>query len=95
MRSQVNMTWNDMPHHHIPKKSNHGVMNYIFVMACCDKITCREKNLSFYFSDFVNKKGLIPFTLMFIFVNYVCTRYVNAHIHQGLNPRPHGNRPRC
>jgi hypothetical protein len=27
-------------------------------------------------------------------VNYICKRYVNAYISQGVNPRPHGNTPR-
>jgi len=37
------MTWNETPHHHISFFnffSYHGVMDCIFFMACCDKITC-------------------------------------------------------
>jgi hypothetical protein len=43
-----------------------------------------------YFGDFVNKKVLSPFTMMYMLINYFCMRYFNAHIHQGLNPIPHG-----
>jgi hypothetical protein len=43
MKSQVNMTWNKMPHHHRTffKKTflDHGVTNSIFFMAGHDKIT--------------------------------------------------------
>jgi hypothetical protein len=61
MRSQVNMTWNNVPHHHTKKFvvcfPDCGVMDYIFVMACRDKITCREKKIKVFFFNFVNKKG--------------------------------------
>jgi hypothetical protein len=39
MRSQVNMTWRNVPHHHIKNffkfffPSDHGVMDYKFVKA--------------------------------------------------------------
>jgi hypothetical protein len=32
--------------------------------------------------------------MMNMFVNYVYTKYITAHIHQGLNPRTCGNTPR-
>ncbi len=31
------------------------------------------------------------FMKMYMFVNYICTRYIKACIHQRLNPRPHGS----
>jgi hypothetical protein len=33
----------------------------------------------------------IESTMMYMFVNCICTIYSNACIHQGLNPIPHGN----
>ncbi len=76
-------------------------MNWMFVAACCDKITCREKNLKFFFFDFVNKKVLMPFTMiyiyvciftmMYLFVNCICMKYINSHIHQELNLRLRGS----
>jgi hypothetical protein len=29
-----------------------------------------------------------------MFVNCIYTKYIHAHIHEGLNSRPHGNTPR-
>jgi dolichol kinase len=53
---KVNMTWNNTPHHHITffvylliiyllfyGFLDHGVTNYILVVACYDKFTCCEK----------------------------------------------------
>jgi hypothetical protein len=46
MKSQINMKWNKMPHHHttffLKTFADHGIMNPIFLMACRDKITCYE-----------------------------------------------------
>jgi hypothetical protein len=109
MKSQVNMTWNNMPHHHItfffispPRLWNHGLhfchgMSWQIYMSW-------KKNLRlvfFLFSfNFVDKKVLTPFkhdvhvcifTMIYMFINCTCTRYIKACIHQGLNHRPHGN----
>jgi hypothetical protein len=46
------------------------------------------------FLNFVKKKVLTPFAMMYMFINTIFTKYINAHIHQELNPRPHGNMPR-
>jgi hypothetical protein len=75
---------------------DHGVMDCIFVMICHDKITCREIVLiSFYFIfGFVNKFFLTPFAIMYMFVHFIYTKHINACIHQGLNPRPHGSAPK-
>jgi hypothetical protein len=32
-------------------------------------------------------KVLMPFVIMYMFVNYISTKYINAPIHQGLNPK--------
>jgi len=51
--------------------------------------------MNFYFSKkIVNKKVLMPFAMMYMFVNNICMRYVNAHIYQGFKPKLHDNTPR-
>ncbi len=76
---------------------DHGVMDCIFIMTCHDKITCCEffliSNFILFFS-FVNKFFLTPFAIMYTFVHFIYTKYINACIHQGLNPRPHGSAPK-
>jgi hypothetical protein len=37
---------------------------------------------------------LTPFAIMYTFVHFIYTKYINACIHQGLNPRPHGSAPK-
>jgi hypothetical protein len=32
--------------------------------------------------------------MMYMFVNYICMKYVNAHIHQRLNLRLYGSTPK-
>jgi len=69
---------------------NHGLY---FFMACYDKHTCMK-----YIYRFYQQKVLIPFTnsiytcLYITFVHdtsmYIHITYLNAHIQQGLNPRP-------
>jgi hypothetical protein len=44
-----------------------------FVMACGDKITCEE----IFYTIFHD---------VHMFIDYICTRYVYARIHQGINP---------
>jgi hypothetical protein len=67
--------------------SNHEVTDLIFFMAHCDKIT-RHEFLFIYFR-FCQKQILTPFTMMYMFVHYIYTRYIDAHIHEGLNLRPY------
>jgi hypothetical protein len=54
----------------------------------------------FSFCYFFNKNVLTPFkhdghvcasTMLYMFVNCICTKYIRARIHQKLNPKPHGN----
>jgi hypothetical protein len=33
------------------------------------------------------------FTMMYMFIIYIYTKYIKAHIHQALNPKPHENTP--
>jgi hypothetical protein len=56
MKSQVNMTWNEMHRHHtinFLKKNFFGSWNHksFFVMACCDKITCHDYFFNLKFSN--------------------------------------------
>jgi hypothetical protein len=96
------MTWNNVPCHHtqkiviFQKKKDHGIMYCFFVMTCIDKITCCENNLKFIFSSFqfCQQKDFDAFSMMYMFVNCICTKYVNQHIHQGLNPKPRGSKSR-
>jgi hypothetical protein len=81
------MLWNNVPHCIPPPPPlDHGVMDCIFVMTCCDKITCHEKNCQ--------QKGLHTICHSVHVCNYICMRYVNAHIYERLNPRPHESTPR-
>jgi hypothetical protein len=86
------MTWNNTPHHHITSFSyfflDCGVMDYIFVT------TCHDQNFKFK-KKIVNKNVLMSFehdvhvyvfTMMYMFLNCICTRYIKACFHQGLNP---------
>jgi hypothetical protein len=36
----------------------------------------------------------MSFAMMYMFIHYIYTKYINAHIHQGLNLRPHASMPR-
>jgi hypothetical protein len=100
-RSQVNLTWNNTTRYHFIFSSlvfvlfcffmHHGIMDYIFVMACCDKFTRHEKKLKFCwkicFTPFKHDIHVCVFTVMYMFVNCICTKYIKTCIHQGLNPR--------
>jgi hypothetical protein len=57
----------------------------------------------FFFFDLVNKNVLTSFkhdvhvcifTIMYMFVDCICTKYIKACMHQGLNHKPHGNTQR-
>jgi hypothetical protein len=59
MRSQINMTWNNTPHHHTNLYIflDYGITYCIFVMAHHDKVTCCEKNLKFFYFQNFQQKG--------------------------------------
>ncbi len=57
-------------------------------MACHVKITCHNK---FYFFYFVKKKVSTSLAMTYMFVYCIYTIYIDACIHQSLNPRPHGS----
>jgi len=89
--------WNNAPHHHTKKivfyfftfLRDHGIMNCIFFMAC--------HGIYIYNPPILSTKRfwcLHHDVTCYTFVNYICTKYVNAHVHQGLNPRPHGSLPK-
>ncbi len=74
------MMWNNAPCHHTKKNHysiffyfpfDHGVTYCIFVITCCDKFRCHE---FVFFKKIVNKKVLMPFAMMYMFVNNICTR---------------------
>jgi hypothetical protein len=85
--------------------SDCGVMDYKFVMTCCDKFASREKiekNWIFFFCFLILSTKLFwhhlsmmymfyvyVFNMMYMFVNCICTRYTKACIHQGLNLSRH------
>ncbi len=83
MRSQINMMWNNVPHC-IP--SSPSPRSWSLWIAC-------HEYVYLFIYKFVNKK---VFTICHdVHVcNYICMKYVNAHIHHKLNPRPHGSTPR-
>jgi hypothetical protein len=64
---------------------DHGTIDCTFITTCHDKLTC-HKILVF----FVDKNVLMSFLMMYMFVNYICTKYIKACIHQGLKPKLHG-----
>jgi hypothetical protein len=82
MRFEINMMWNNVPRHY--KKDfylflDHGITNCIFVMAWHDKNAIHAmtklnvvKKLKVFF---VNKKMLTLFTMIYMFVNYICTKF--------------------
>jgi hypothetical protein len=58
------------------------------------------KNLIFFLGGFYRQKcfntikhdvHVCVFTMMYMVVNCICSRYIKACIHQRLNARPHGN----
>jgi len=94
--SQVNMRWNNMPCHHIISFfhffSDHEVMNGILVIACHDEFTCCKG----FFSYFVNKNIFTPFehdvhvcvfNMMYMFVNYICTKCIKAYNPSNIEPK--------
>jgi hypothetical protein len=89
MKSQVNMTRNNnAPRHHIYIMESH-------ITFLSQHVVTKLHAMKFiYLLYFFNKKLLMPFTLMYMFVNYICTRYVNAHIHKRLNPISRGSTSR-
>jgi hypothetical protein len=119
MKTQVNMTLNNVPHHHIIFKIflvflDHEVMDMPWKFL---KHFFWHHTIFFHFF-FPLDLGVMDMPWIFFkvlffshsFVNFfffhaihhdvhVCMLhlykiYINAHIHQTLNPRPHGNTPR-
>jgi hypothetical protein len=50
--------------------------------------TKKNKNTRFHNISYLN---FLMVREIGVGVNYICKRYINACIHQGLNPRHHGN----
>jgi len=46
-----------------------------------------------FFSNFV-KNNLTSFTMTYMFVHCSYMKYIDAHIHQGLNLKPHASTPK-
>ncbi len=64
MKSQINMMWHNVPHHHIKKNQffffrlwNHGLQ----ICRALTNLHDMKKNLSFFSFDFVDKNVLTPF----------------------------------
>ncbi len=57
--------------------------NFLFFMARHNKIMCCELSYKCFFKIF--KLFFMSFTMMCMFVHCIYTRYISAHIHQGLN----------
>ncbi len=77
MKSQVNMTWNNVPCH------CHHIKTFIFFPQIMESQMhfvrhAMKKNKTF-FVDFVNKKVLTPFAMMHMFINCICVKYINTH----------------
>ncbi len=107
MRSQSNMTWIDMPHHHITHLklfwhfflgswivnfSQHLRQKYMPRFNINNIIILGFKNI--YFEDIQHHH--IVSCIIFIHDKsmYIHITYINTHIYQGLNLRLHGNTPR-
>jgi len=78
------MVWNKTPHHHIiffNFFSYHGFMDFIVFTTCRDKITCygNNNNNKIKFPVLSNNK-LKSLTIMYMFIYYVYTRYIDAFI---------------
>ncbi len=78
-----------------------GIMITFLSWHAMNKFTCCEKKekvlflpqfcQQFFWTPFQHDLHVYVFTMMYMFVNHICTRYIKACIHQWLNPRPHGN----
>jgi len=89
MKSQANMMWIDMPHHHVTRfKLFKCFTDCKSLMACHDKNTCCD--LIIYIYDFLKQNILKIFitiihVLYIIFIYdtsmYVHITYINAQIH--------------
>jgi hypothetical protein len=86
------MMWNNASHHHTKKNVilfSFGSWNHFLSLHVVRKLDAMKKKF-----DFVNKKVLMPFIMIYMFVNCICTRYINAHIYQGFKPRLHDSTPK-
>ncbi len=71
---------------------NHG----LYFITCCENVS------KFFFFFFLKNKfdaihhdvHVCIFTMIYMFVNFIFPKDINASIHQGLDPRPHGSTPR-
>jgi len=87
------MMWNNKPHHHtivffhvcmcVCFFLDEGVTDCILIMAYCDKLTCHEKKLIIFFSNFFNKKVLKPFRhdVQYQYIHHDVYVY-NLHLYQ-------------
>jgi hypothetical protein len=75
-----------------------------FFIECCDKNICHNLLIMLLLLDFLTKIFLkyslfIIHVLHIIIIHetsmYIHIMYIIAHIHEGLNPKRHGNAPRC
>jgi hypothetical protein len=114
MRAQGNMTWIDMPHHHVTlfKKKSTFYKHFIYLlfMDCKFFISCHDKNTCHDLIIIILYFGIFKQNILKVFINtiiqvsyiifihdtstYIHIMYTNTHIHEGLNPKLHGNAPR-
>jgi hypothetical protein len=83
MKSQINMTWNNVPHHHIIffNLFFHFIFRswsheFNFFTTHYDKITCHERNLKLFLLV-LSKALLMSFAMMDMFIHRIYTRYIN------------------
>jgi len=58
------------------------------------KLHVMKKKFNVFFFQFYQQKAVHTICHDVHVCNYICMRYVNAHIHQRLNPRPDGSTPK-
>jgi len=91
MRSQVNMMWSNMPRHHLLLFFPRIVELWItFLSRRAVTNLYAMKQIIFFFPDFVDKNVLTQFkhdvhvcvfTMIYMFVNCICTKYIKVCIH--------------
>jgi hypothetical protein len=62
------MMWNNVPHCIFFRPLDHGVMDCIFVMTCCDKITCHKQKKLMFKKKNCQQKGFTRFAMMYMFL---------------------------
>jgi len=93
------MMWNKMSRHHIIFHFFFNFVLFCFFLDCgimnfCFSWHAKTKLHAVNFFRFKKKNFLTSFTMMYMFIHCIYTKYINAHIHQVLNLRPHGGTPR-